>query len=371
MTPRRKRTLQLLLLLILAGPFKARTQVSIQFTHTGYLLSKDQLWNMMIVNAGAALNPVRVEISLLNIATNQPLCKFTSRNFSLGAGPKILNIQDALPVQTQNYSPGFTDPNPYGILPAGRYIMCTDLYHFDGELWNNMGNDCNEVEVVAFSPVILTLPEDMAVLEQANPVLSWLSPMPVAQFSQLQYDLTLVPVNQNQTPIDAVERNIPLLSAANIPATSFSYLSSLPALLPGKVYGWRVTAKNNGSVVSVSETWTFTIKDTSAVSMVIKPIIYTPLKKDDNNHVVTTTGEIGFEYLNILNDDSVTVRITDPAAASPEQRIKANYRQDVVYGQNFISVDTREDFALQTGHIYKIFLTNSRGEEWVMSFYLK
>ncbi|MBL7729081.1 MAG: hypothetical protein JNM68_15400 [Dinghuibacter sp.] len=360
-----------MLLLVLLLPLLMAAQVSIQFTNTGYLLSKDQLWNLMLVNTGTPRNPVRVEISLLDVQNNQPLCKFTSKHFSLGTGPKLMNIQEALPVQTVNYSPGFTDPNPYGILPAGRYMMCVDVLYFDGELWHNFGNDCNEVEVVAFSPVILTLPEDMAVLENTNPVLTWLSPLPVSQFQQLQYDLLLVPVNHNQAPVDAIERNIPQLSAANIPVTAYTYLSSLPPLLPGKTYAWRVKAKNNGSVISVSETWVFSIKDTGNTITAIKPIMYTPLKRGDHHHFVTATGEIGYEYMHLQNDDSVTVQISDQSVAQPENRIKGSFRQKVQYGQNFLSVNTRETYNLQTGRLYKIILVNSRGEEWVMGFYLK
>jgi hypothetical protein len=360
-----------MLLLLFTASISTQAQVSIQFTNSGYLMSKDQLWNMMLVNTGTSRTPVRIEITLLDVVTNQPLCKLTGRNTTLAEGPKLMSIQDALPVQTINYSPGFTDPNPYGILPAGKYMMCIDLLFFDGELWQNLGNDCNEIEVVAFSPVILTLPEDMAVLETTNPILTWLSPMPVAQFSQLQYDLLLVPVTQNQTPQDAIERNIPMLNVANIPATNYSYLSSFPALQPGKVYSWRVTAKNNGSVVSVSETWSFTVQDTNAVPTYIKPINYTPLKKGDNNNFVTTTSEIGFEYLNSINEDSVTVQIIDVTTASAAQRVKATLRLRVTYGQNFMALNTREDYGLETGKSYKIVLTNLLKEEWVMSFYLK
>lgn len=368
---RKTRSLQLIIPLLLSVSFTVQAQVNIQFTHTGYITSKDQLWNIMLVNTGATLNPVRVEISLRNIANNQPLCKFTSRGFPLNAGPKVLSLQDALPVQTINYSPGFTDPGPYGVLPAGKYMMCTDLYQFDGELWTNIGNDCDEVEVVAFSPVILTLPEDMATLENTNPMLTWLSPLPVAQFTQLQYDLLIVPVNKDQTAVDAIERNIPLVTATNIPATAYSYLSSFPALQPGKIYSWRVTAKNNGSIVSVSETWTFSIRNTETVSLKIKPIVYTPLKRGDNNSFVTTTGEIGFEYLNMLNDGQVTIRIIDHKATQPAKRLKTEIQQKLVYGQNYIAIDTREQFGLETNRSYQVVLTNSRGEEWTMNFYLK
>jgi hypothetical protein len=348
-----------------------KAQVSVQFTNTGYLLTKDQLWNMVLVNTGGALNVARIEITLSDVGSNQLLCRFTSKNMSLAAGPKNITVQDALPVQTTVYSPGFTDVNPYGILPPGRYYMCIDVLRFGEDAYTSVGDACEDIEAVAFSPVQLVLPENNSVIESRLPLFTWLSPMPVTQYGQLQYDLKLVELLQNQQAVDGIDNNLPVATVPSVAAASFQYLPAMPALQPGHVYAWQVTAKNGTQPISVSEVFTFIMADSNNVRPGAKNAVYSPLKKDAGSNFITITGELNVEYINELNDREVTAKLIDLNAAPAAAVVKENLVLPVVYGLNFISLAVKEDYNIVNGRFYKLIVQNSKKEEWTITFISK
>jgi hypothetical protein len=356
--------------ILLAG-LSAHSQVSVQFNHPAYLLTKDQLWNLVLVNTGTAVPVARVEITLNDVASSQVLCRLTSKNMSLPAGPKVITLQEALPVQTVVYSQGFTDLNPYGILPPGRFYMCADVIRIENDTYISMGDACEDIEVVSFSPVQLSAPENASVSETKHPFFTWLPPMPLTQFNQLAYDIKLVELMQNQQAVDGIDNNLPLLNITGLPAATYNYLSSAPTLQPGKVYAWQVTAKNNNQPVSVSEVWTFTVADSTKQPVSPRQAVYSPLRKEAGSNFITITGDLNFEYNNELNDPEAVVKIIDINAGNAASIVKENLVLPSVYGPNFISIDARETLHLSTGKFYRLVLTNSKKEEWTVSFTIK
>jgi hypothetical protein len=356
---------------LLLAAATAQAQVSVQFTNTGYLLTKDQLWNVMLLNTGTPVDAARIEITLSDVTSSQLLCRFTSRNMSLPTGPKNITVQDALPVQTTVYSPGFTDMNPYGVLPPGRYYMCIDVLRFAENTYTSVGDACEDIEAVAFAPVQLTLPENGAVLESRTPLFTWLPPMPVTQYGQLQYDLKLVELLHNQAAVDGIDNNAPLLTAAAVQGNSYNYLPSMPALKEGHVYAWQVTARNGSQPISVSDIWLFSIADSNRVSRAAKDGVYSPLKKEITSSFITVTGDLNVEYNNETNEREVLAKIIDINATNPSTTVKATFTLPLVYGPNFISIEAKETYHLQNGKFYKLIVTNAKKEEWMITFLLK
>ncbi|WP_315814258.1 hypothetical protein [Paraflavitalea speifideaquila] len=74
------------------------------------------------------------------------------------------------------------------------------------------------------------------------------------------YDWTLVEVQATQSPADAIQQNVPLLSRQNISFTNFQYPLSAPELDSSKLYAWRITARNNLAPIGNSEVWSFRVR---------------------------------------------------------------------------------------------------------------
>jgi hypothetical protein len=356
---------------ILLNGLTTQAQVSVQLTHTGGLLTKDQLWNLLLVNTGPQVAMGRVEITLSEIGSNQLLCRFTSRNLSLPAGAKTLSVQDVLPVQTVNYRAGFTDMNPYGVLPPGRYYVCVDVLRLQSDTYTSVGEGCEEAEALVFSPVLLNQPENAVALETKTPLFTWLAPQPAGNYNQLKYDLKLVRLLPNQQAVEGIDQNLPVLQANNINNTSFNYLTTHPGLQAGGVYAWQVTARNGMQPVSVSEVWTFVVGDSDAVRPWVKQAVYSPLRKEASSNFITITGDLNIEYNNELNDSTVTAKIIDINAAKPQAIVKENLTLPLIYGPNFLSLPVREEYNLGTGRFYKLILENSKKEEWTITFIIK
>ncbi|MEO1627761.1 MAG: hypothetical protein AAFV25_21615, partial [Bacteroidota bacterium] len=95
-----------------------------------------------------------------------------------------------------------------GGLPRGQYIYC---YRFlETQSGRTLGNFCQENSSTHFRLPELVYPFHAAVLSNPFPVLSWRPPVPL-QGSSLRYNLKLVELLDGQSPLEAINSNLPLL----------------------------------------------------------------------------------------------------------------------------------------------------------------
>ena len=144
-----------------------------------------------------------------------------------------------------------------GRLPEGENTACVAVTDEGGFV---LAQDCQTFSVVYPDPPSLVGPLDGQALASATPVFQW-TPLRVPPSFQLTYVVRLSEVLPGQTPLQALEADIPVFETTTF-GTSLPYPADAPALQQGQEYAWRVQALDqNGYAASAgegrSDVWTF------------------------------------------------------------------------------------------------------------------
>jgi hypothetical protein len=195
-----------------------------------------------------------------------------------------------------------------------------------------------------------------------------LPPTPYNTFSNLLYDWVLVEVQPTQSASNAIQQNVPVLLQSNISFTSLQYPLSMPELDTGKIYAWRVTAKNNLSPIANSEVWSFRIqKFSNDTFSAPNKGVYTQLRREPDASYAITGPALRFLYLHELNSNTVQINITDISNTAHQLvQLDSSYL-GVKYGANYMNLDL-SDNDLTDHHMYLLELSNDRGEHWFLKF---
>ena len=226
----------MLLCLLLMGVIStshAQVSMTLQVPPAGVLV-KNQLWNIVLVNASNTDVLIRVNLVLLDVQTNQPVITATSAPVSLGKGAKQLQARDLSPVQYSYSIPAArVDMDPNGLLPAGRFQACYTVVNAQkGDL--TLVENCITVNVDPLSPPLLNTPANEDKLLTAYPQFTWLPPTPIGLFNDLGYAMVLVEVFPGQGKADAIQQNVPLNASVYTKNMFWNYPASTRSLDTGK-----------------------------------------------------------------------------------------------------------------------------------------
>ncbi len=362
-----KQKLLLVIGLIMGYCLKAQVVITLQLPPLG-LTIKPQLWNMSLVNTTGASMNVQVQMVMTDAGTGQTVLTATTPTFLLPAGARVINANTVAPV-AYTVGAGYTiDANPNGFLPVGVYTVCYTLTKWTNDITEQIADECVTVEIEPISPPQLIQPGDSDRVILCRPFFTWLPPTPYNTFSNLLYDYVLVEVQPTQSGADAIQQNVPVLLQSNISFTSLQYPLGMPGLDTGKLYAWRVTAKNNLSPIANSEVWSFSIQKPSADTFnAPNKGYYTQLRRSPDASYVIPAGILRFLYQQDFNSNNVQVNITDlsTTAHQPVQLDSSNL--GVQYGNNYLSLDLTGK-GLTHKHMYLLDLTNERNEHWFLKF---
>ncbi len=339
-----------------------------QIPYTG-LYMKSQLWNFSVVNMGDAPVNIRVELTFSNASTGQVLFTAKSGMYPLTQKVSQLQYHNLSPVLYTIVDNTFNiNPNPEGLLPIGRFVVCYSVVLESGA--NKVDEECTAIEVEPISPPVLISPGNYESSDSRRPFFSWIAPAPSFGFNNLSYDFSLVSVDGTQTPGDAIQQNLPIFSQSNFAFNSFLYPASLPELDTSKLYAWQVTAKGSDNAFAQSEIFSFKVRqynmDTSQSTVI--PDFYVPLKKENDASYYVFSNEVNYQYLNEINDSFSTYNIFDISGAVPKNIVIAAPLTNLKYGQNFISTDISGYTGFVAKHMYLLELINSRQEHWYLKF---
>jgi len=359
-----QKTVTLITGFILCMALHAQVSMTLQVPPSG-VMQKNQLWNMVLVYTGDVPKDIYIELSLLDTRDNRPAMTGVARKVTLVKGAKQVQAADVSPVQYDYLSPAFNvDRNPNGLLPIGNFTACYVVSAYNGENKAILAEDCIPVEVAPLSPPLLNTPADEAVLETPYPQFTWLPPAPLHLFNDLSYDALIVEVRKGQSSTEAIQQNIPVANTGNYRNLFMNYPASNKALDTGKVYAWRIVAKNNNQFVAQSEVWTFKVSGKSIKPGTVDNGAYFKLKREPSSSYTSSNGALKIEYNNQANDSSVHYRVV--SADDPKAGIIKEGQFILKYGQNFI--DLTLDKVLTDKRMYILQLINSRKEVWSMMF---
>lgn len=362
-----KQKLLLILVLLMGWGLQAQVVVTLQLPPLG-LTIKPQLWNMSFINTSGASMAVEIQMVMTDAGTGQTVLTATTPGIVLPTGTKVLNASMVSPV-TYTAGAGYNiDASPNGFLPVGVYNICYTITRWANDVSDQVADECVTAEVEPISPPQLIQPGDSDRVIVRRPFFTWLPPTPYNSFSNLLYDWLLVEVQPTQTGADAIQQNVPVYLQSNITFTNLQYPLSMPELDTGKVYAWRVTAKNNLSPIANSEVWSFKIQQpVSDTVRISNKGWYAPVRREQDASYAISGSTLRFLYQNELNSPSVQIMLTDISKTTQQVVPLDSSALAVKYGANYMSLNLGNS-GLVNKHMYLLTLVNDRNERWFVKF---
>ncbi len=221
-------------------------------------LQIDQLRWATVSNLGGEAMRGTLTLVLTN-ATGEPIARSVTNPLDLA--PRQVIGQNELWWSSQvvfGSVPAAAALRQTGLLPPGEYNLCFEFNTLDG---TRAGVTCSEKRATPLSQFRLLFPSDGARVTERQPILSWEPALGfVSEPGDLRYELHLTQLRPGQSPQEAIERNAPLLTRAQLTTTSLLYPAGAPELQPKATYAWRVNVYNGRGVLANSATWRFTLQ---------------------------------------------------------------------------------------------------------------
>jgi hypothetical protein len=335
--------------------------LSLQVPPAG-VMQKNQLWNMILVYTGDNPMNVYVGLSFLNAKDNRPLMTATTRPFLITKGARQLSATDIAPVHYNYLSSLFdVDRSPDGFLPIGNYKACYTVYKNEKDILAPMAEDCIPVEVQPLSPPLLNTPADASAIETPYPQFTWLPVVPMNLFNNLNYDLLLVEVLPGQTKGDAIQKNLPLYNIGNNKTPYNNYPASNKSLDTGRVYAWRIVAKNEDEFVAQSEVWTFKVTRESKPKTDPKNDSYVLLQNDLEGVYIIKENTLHIKYFSFEKAFETNVFFTDENGQNIHREKRA-----IIQGDNYL--DFKINGRFQADKIYQVTLIGLDNKKHVLRF---
>ena len=350
-----------LLLLLLSMKLNAQVAMSAQVPPAG-ILQQSQLWNMVVTNAASTPLTATIMLRLMDAVTGQPVLTGTSRAIQLSVGAKQLQLKDVGPVSYEYLSP-VADRRENALLPPGKYKVCYSIVVTGDKSMRPQTEDCLSFVVEPVAPPQLNTPVNAALLDASQPQFTWIPPAPVNLFSDLNYDLTLVALYENQSPLEGVQVNMPVYRVSSLRQPFMTYPAGSPALDTGITYAWMVTANNGRQYAAQTDVWTFRVKR-PANSIVDDLTSFVELRRNASQ-VINCGKSVKCSYVNDAGDEKATYEIV---SLEDKNRVIRHGNINLQPGTNMIVLPLDTGSRLSAGKLYVFRLFNSRSETWEMKF---
>jgi hypothetical protein len=340
--------------------------VLIPETQASGVVMRQQIWSLMINNlSGGAKNAI-LFITVTDRLSSQVLLQANSNILILNPGVKRVTYNELVPLQFAVSTVGFpADRQLSQPLPVGEYLICYRLYDSEGKKLL-LGSECVRIIAEPLSPPQLIQPENKTTVMTPRPVLTWTPPSPVHMFTALSYDIIVSPLYEKQSPEEALQRNIPVMTTTSM-NNSVLYPSTYTNLDAGKTYAWQVLARDAGRSGGKSEVWTFTVMPDSVVS-IVSNATYVKLSRENKEVAIVHQGILKAEYYNFFNDSTVNVSVRRASESNARGKMATNFTWKVKPGQNFLEHNLNGRLRLEADVVYEVIVINSRKEEWAMQF---
>lgn len=233
---------------------QAQVQVKLQQPPPNQLRAAD-LWKLTLNNTTRTTYNIKLE-GTLDEAGEGRVATGNSGIISLPPGTKAITYDDVKRGGSVNFKSGKWQEAfmRTGNAPSGNYTICIYVKTETGE---ELGRDCIEqnVEIVS-GPTLISPADGETIPEGQTPTFTWLPSTPAPR--DVKYSLKIVEIADNQSPIEAIKRNVVQFEKREIGSTTFQYPLSAKKFEKGKKYAWQVSIGD-----LKSEAWMFSVGNQS------------------------------------------------------------------------------------------------------------
>ncbi|MEO0627193.1 MAG: hypothetical protein AAFY91_09410 [Bacteroidota bacterium] len=213
----------------------------------------------------------------------------------------------------------------------------------------------------------LIYPYDESIIQENRPMLSWenLSLIRLGQ-GRIAYDLILVELFEGQSPIEAINRNIPLVQEFGIPTNRLLYPALAKDLEPNKKYAWQVQATQEGFAVAISSAWVFELKTNLAAKSATANQSYVMVRTQPSPRFHIFDQDIYLAFDNNEGVSTLDYKIVDLTQDNTELTGLPTVT-NLVAGLNTISIPT-SGISLNSTSVYQIEIFTERGQVYYLRF---
>lgn len=331
------------------------------------IIQKPQLWNFLVTNSNSDQQQIKIKLTMRDISASEIILTGETGDVYVNSGVTPLFANNVAPIQYEYFSPKITDFEPNGFLPVGQYEVCYTFFKNDHLNYQEVATECINVFIEPISPPMLTMPFDGSETEIKTPQFSWLPPSPLNMFNILTYDFTLVEVTEGQTSAEAIQQNMPVYIAHNLPDIFLNYSGTYTALDTGKLYAWQIIANNNDEYAGQSEVWTFKIKGDSIIRIQKNLEPFIKLKEQMDATIGVFGVAIRFFYINEAEDTNITYTISSLENDDIGTVVKSGTVK-LMSGENYLEIPLQGGEILSNNKFYLLKVLNSRNETWMAKF---
>ncbi|MDX2280211.1 MAG: hypothetical protein NW218_11530 [Saprospiraceae bacterium] len=366
------RFLTFLFALHLGGCLYAQV-VIIPAPHQPGFFTLDDIWKVQLINAQSNTISAQLEVRIEDGAQEAIFYARTS-TFLILPGSNNPRLQ-AMPSSTQfgSNKSSILFKN-IGQLQIGSYIICYTLYTATDNQF--LGEQCSEELIQPMSPLELISPYNEETILSYTPVLTWKAPFQPGSDPYI-YHIILKELRKGQTPIEAMERNTPLLDVNGISATFLPLNSSGRKLEDGKTYVWQVGVRSGGYELEPSQIWQFKVGQAEALVALPAVNRFRDLKLVPDGGLNLIKKKIGFVYFNRFGAANLEYNGTTPGNVSfavypiGDRSTPLSYTftsAALLSGPNTITINISTASGITNNADYLLVLTDPTGKEYYLEF---
>ncbi|MHA4894141.1 DUF928 domain-containing protein [Pedobacter sp. PWIIR3] len=343
----------------------ASAQLSVQFIPEVYGRSIDGLVNASIINTSGSMS-VRLSITVTEDKLGKVVTLLT-RAFSINKGNNVIpaNAIKSSTIQlSNNASARFLQKNGY--FPQGNYeynFQVISAISTEEILIDQIFNS----EVLPPAPLDLIEPYNEEKICNKKPVLTWQPSIPTAVGTM--YELLLVEIKDRQTPVEALNYNLPVVKQKGINNPILLYPPSAKELITGKSYAWQVTAYIDQTIINRSEIWEFTVNCEEEESPVEDDNGYRDIEDLFRGNFYVANGYVKFTLVNSYNEQPLNYSIS--CVTDPGIRIRQLPKVKLKKGKNRVQLDFSRNLSFRDGYSYLLDLKLPNGPSKKLRFIYK
>lgn len=353
----------LILMACIAFTSKVSAQVSIHFIPEVYGRSMDGLLTANIVNT-AEKRTVRLMVTVKEEKAGK-VVSISTQPFTIVPGNNpvpVTAVRSAIVQMGNSPVAGFVRRNGY--MPQGNYEYTYSVMAAVSVVEEVIVEQIFEQEVLPPAPLDLIEPYNEDKICEKRPLLTWQPSMPTILGTM--YELLMVEIKDRQSPVEALNYNLPVVKQKGIMTPMLLYPPSSKDLVEGKQYAWQVTAYKDQTVINRSEVWSFKLDCKEEEVTVEDDNGYRDIEDLFKGNFYIAHGVVKFSVVNSYNEQPLRYTIT--CITDPQQKLRRLPKIKLKKGKNKINIDLSGNFSFKDGYSYLIAIEMPDGMKKMMRF---
>lgn len=258
--------------------------------------------------------------------------------------------------------------NYFNSLPPGNYMICYKLNcvnpDCDGkgsQLLFTENANCTSFQVGPITPLRLSYPPDLSMVNNPRPIHSWVPPMPLSQIEGFSYRISIYTPQKGQSCIDAVINNPPIYQEFELLENTINYPIELENIDTGEIHCWNVTGILMGKPVVQSETWQYSLVKDSLIKKIPSEQSYIELDKQDARILIKTGRMIKLKYASRNTNLSLKCSISRVNKSKQKKELILEKTLEVKNVENYFKIDLSEYQSLNEGDLLEVIVKGPKG----------